>query len=462
MLTSKKAQDLLYSAKKHQCAHNFQSIWMVGSNCRSDSQFGADCGHILGGNQISPFEEVNVVDQLTGMTTPEVIASPHWPTHILPRDVPHTNNQGDIFTVISAVAQVLQTYYLFRPFHPSAFLSDGALYADIRRRMRSGVSFGSSFRGELSWSETGALNGRLPSAMQADEQGVYKLILSTNDEQPFVFPAPGAATCPPMHFRNYSLEVCPLCAPACLKCSEQETDFVMEGACGCDLICPENSNSTIPLTRDPMSLRNCMCSAGYTGPNGDSCAACAAGKYKDNSGSAECKRCPLAMNSPSGSDSGAACYVWGLQLGFWLPSFVITTPFHTWLLSRDIMLRISMQMVERPDDWSAAIYPLRCIIWALLVSSYVWLEILMLDLRVLPSPAEFGFAWFAIVSTSVATVTLRRTRCVIVCVCVCMCVCVYVCVCVCMSVCVSVCLCVCVCVCLSFSLCVSVYVCVRV
>ena len=102
--------------------------------------------------------------------------------------------------------QVIQTYWLFRPFDASRFIDDAGVYEAIRSSMASGKTLGDSFRGPLKWSSTGALNGRLPSAMQSDLAGDYKLIFSDLEEQSFVFPAPGSLPCPWLHFRNYSAD----------------------------------------------------------------------------------------------------------------------------------------------------------------------------------------------------------------------------------------------------------------
>ena len=45
---------------------------------------------------------------------------------------------------------------------------------------------------------------------------------------------------------------------------------------------------------------DCACNAGYTGPNGGTCTACGAGKYKDATGPAACTACPASSVSPAG------------------------------------------------------------------------------------------------------------------------------------------------------------------
>ena len=45
---------------------------------------------------------------------------------------------------------------------------------------------------------------------------------------------------------------------------------------------------------------DCACNAGYTGPNGGTCMACEAGKYKDATGPTACAACPASSVSPAG------------------------------------------------------------------------------------------------------------------------------------------------------------------
>jgi hypothetical protein len=53
------------------------------------------------------------------------------------------------------------------------------------------------------------------------------------------------------------------------------------------LLCPANSSSPVVSS----SLTNCMCNAGYSGPDGGSCTTCAAGKYKIVAGNGNCTAC---------------------------------------------------------------------------------------------------------------------------------------------------------------------------
>ena len=45
---------------------------------------------------------------------------------------------------------------------------------------------------------------------------------------------------------------------------------------------------------------DCACNTGYTGPNGGTCTACEAGKYKDAPGAGACTACPANSASPAG------------------------------------------------------------------------------------------------------------------------------------------------------------------
>ena len=48
--------------------------------------------------------------------------------------------------------------------------------------------------------------------------------------------------------------------------------------------------SSSPAASDSSS--DCRCNAGYTGPNGGTCAACSSGTYKGVAGTASCSSCP--------------------------------------------------------------------------------------------------------------------------------------------------------------------------
>ena len=67
--------------------------------------------------------------------------------------------------------------------------------------------------------------------------------------------------------------------------------------------CP--SGSTSPPSSD--NVTDCKCNAGYTGPDGSTCAACEAGKYKAVNGSVACLSCPSHSSSPAGSDNVTDC-----------------------------------------------------------------------------------------------------------------------------------------------------------
>jgi len=58
----------------------------------------------------------------------------------------------------------------------------------------------------------------------------------------------------------------------------------------------------------PLELVLLECAPGFTGPGGDNCTACEAGKYKNESGSQPCSLCPPdTFNPSSGGESEAVC-----------------------------------------------------------------------------------------------------------------------------------------------------------
>jgi hypothetical protein len=95
-------------------------------------------------------------------------------------------------------------------------------------------------------------------------------------------------------FGNQSCDVCPVGTfqnrtarsnqTACKQC--QLTEYAPEGANQC-ISCPDH---TTARWKHP-DKTDCHCNRGYTGPDGDECKECVAGKYKASQGSAACSEC---------------------------------------------------------------------------------------------------------------------------------------------------------------------------
>jgi hypothetical protein len=94
--------------------------------------------------------------------------------------------------------------------------------------------------------------------------------------------------CPAGTFSNVetatSVETCQICT----------VGFSADGQSQCDA-CPGNSSTLEPGGK---VLQDCKCNKGYTGDDGGTCEHCAAGKYKDDEGSAACTNCPKDTYSP--------------------------------------------------------------------------------------------------------------------------------------------------------------------
>lgn len=71
----------------------------------------------------------------------------------------------------------------------------------------------------------------------------------------------------------------------------------------CCNVCPSNSNSAVQST----AVTACQCNAGFTGPDGGPCTACAAGKFKPLPGPAECETCPTNSDSFEGASMQTDC-----------------------------------------------------------------------------------------------------------------------------------------------------------
>ena len=97
---------------------------------------------------------------------------------------------------------------------------------------------------------------------------------------------------------------------ACRDCvSNTYSDVHLAGSCSS---CPAYSSS--PSTS--ILVTNCTCNAGYTGPDGGTCAACTTGQFKSASGPANCTDCAAgkysasvaAVSESTCSGCGAATY----------------------------------------------------------------------------------------------------------------------------------------------------------
>jgi len=86
----------------------------------------------------------------------------------------------------------------------------------------------------------------------------------------------------------------------CLQCAADT--FSMPGERACTL-CPDHSESP------PCSaiVRDCVCSPGYTGPDGGTCIACVAGKYKIAKGNHTCSNCLQGQYSEEVSATTNVC-----------------------------------------------------------------------------------------------------------------------------------------------------------
>ena len=86
----------------------------------------------------------------------------------------------------------------------------------------------------------------------------------------------------------------------CNACAEDTYKSSSDTSC---LSCPSYSSSPSAS----MSHSDCLCNAGYSGPDGQTCGICSAGKYKTSAGAATCSNCPEGTSSPQGSTQLNAC-----------------------------------------------------------------------------------------------------------------------------------------------------------
>ena len=101
---------------------------------------------------------------------------------------------------------------------------------------------------------------------------------------------------------KFSSEAAAVSNATCEDCGLHE--YSDHGAGECDP-CPDNA-----VTEDSGSsdVSQCMCDAGFSGPDGGECAACGAGEYKQNVGAAACTQCPPdSWHNVSNASSPARC-----------------------------------------------------------------------------------------------------------------------------------------------------------
>jgi len=99
----------------------------------------------------------------------------------------------------------------------------------------------------------------------------------------------------------YSLNYSAISPETCKYCPQGQ--WSPEGSANCNL-CPAHSRTLNVSGR----VTDCVCDAGYIGPGGSTCVACAAGLYKDISGPDGCASCPALMSSFPATERATDCW----------------------------------------------------------------------------------------------------------------------------------------------------------
>ena len=111
----------------------------------------------------------------------------------------------------------------------------------------------------------------------------------------------GRMACSKCSVGLYSADYGATGSETCLACPLGQ--WSPEGSPSCNL-CPVNSLAAATSG----SQTDCTCNAGYTGPNGGVCSACAAGEYKTATGPSGCVSCPAgAYSTVAGASSATVC-----------------------------------------------------------------------------------------------------------------------------------------------------------
>lgn len=102
----------------------------------------------------------------------------------------------------------------------------------------------------------------------------------------------GSAPCTVCAAGTYSVNVG--ATSACINClANQYSTTVGANTSSTCISCPYNTTSAAGSA----ALANCVCLAGFTGPNGGTCTPCVEGKFKSTTGSAACSNCAAGTYS---------------------------------------------------------------------------------------------------------------------------------------------------------------------
>ena len=106
---------------------------------------------------------------------------------------------------------------------------------------------------------------------------------------------------------------CALCAAGKYSNETGATNVSVCKECSAHSHSSAGSNSCIPCPafsqapRGSGEITDCSCQQGYTGPDGNTCAACSPGKFKSTNGSAACGRCDMGTYSLEGKSACTTC-----------------------------------------------------------------------------------------------------------------------------------------------------------
>jgi hypothetical protein len=188
----------------------------------------------------------------------------------------------------------------------------------------------------------------------------------------------------------YSVHYGAVGSETCLSCPLGQ--WSPEGSPNCNL-CPVNSFAG----PGSGSQTNCNCNAGYTGPNGDLCSACAAGQYKNATGADTCVSCPVGFTSPNASSSVSNCTC--------SPGYVNIADVCTAVITRAVRISGTLTTVttdSSPGDIAAAMSQFR---YQIAVMLGIPVELVQIERTYLNS----GRALLSTEITIVLTISARST-----------------------------------------------------
>mmetsp|Transcript_41702 Transcript_41702/g.130638 ORF Transcript_41702/g.130638 Transcript_41702/m.130638 type:complete len:832 (-) Transcript_41702:95-2590(-) len=184
--------------------------------------FGVNCTHAVGATQISNEDADTQHDEVLDISYHEYVNATSLGdgNAYVATDVP---------SGFSAFIQSVQAVYSYRSVaDPATLFEDDEEYDLIVAHMASGMYVGNTFHGPVTFNQYGHNEGRNPTTLQTGEDGTSKVIFPSDyAEASYLYPAPGATSCPDGYDTHVAPDACVLCS---LRCeTAEDMNYIPEG-----------------------------------------------------------------------------------------------------------------------------------------------------------------------------------------------------------------------------------------